>query len=204
MKRTKPSKNKRTLRPRILILCEGETEANYFRAIKQDPEYKQILSAIDPQITEAKKPAPELIVKEAIKKFTEAKKENNPYNKVWLVFDHDNSARRQQAYDLAKSQAFDVAFSAIAFEKWFLLHFIFTTRAFSSAQELIKELKNHYPTYEKAKQNDFENLKHLLANAKQHALLLRDQVSDPSIHLMDHNPWVDVDILVDELIGSSN
>lgn len=200
MKRTKPHKDKRVLRRRILILCEGETERNYFQAIKEDDDYKRALSAIDPQIMEANKPAPELIVKEAIAKFNKAKREQNPYDKVWLIFDHDNSPLRREAYDYAKKQAFEIAFSAIAFEKWYLLHFVFTTKAFSSADELIRALKKHYTIYEKAKHNDFANLKDRLQTARENALSLREQRLEEKKHITDCNPWTDVDELVWELI----
>lgn len=72
MKRTKPNKNKRASRLRILIMCEGETERNYFQAIKEDPDYKKTLSAVNSQIAVAKNSAPEWVVKEAIAKAEQA------------------------------------------------------------------------------------------------------------------------------------
>lgn len=91
----------RRARRRILILCEGATEKNYFQAIKEHPEYKQALSAIDPQVVAAKNPTPEQVVREAIQRARKALQENNAYDKVWVVFDHDNHAHRRAAYDEA-------------------------------------------------------------------------------------------------------
>ncbi len=201
MKRTKPNKNKRALRLRILIMCEGETERNYFQAIKEDPDYKKTLSAVNPQIAVAKNSAPEWVVKEAITKAEQAFKEGNEYDKVWVVFDHDNSANRQAAYEAAKKELYEIAFSSIAFEKWYLIHFVRSTRSFSNADELIKVLKKYYKDYEKAKQNDFTKLKDKLDTARSNAIWLRAQVFENDSHLTDCNPWTDVDVLVWYLIS---
>ena len=198
MKRRK-GKQRRS-KDRILILCEGKTEKQYFQAIKEDADYKKQLSAINPQVVEAKNPTPERVVQEAIKRFNKAQSEGNPYQKVWIVIDHDNHANRRTAYDQAIGKGFNVSFSAICFEKWFLLHFERSARTFTSVSQLERVLKRHYPNYEKAKQNDFASLKDKLEAAFQNAEWLRNQIETENTHVTNLNPWTDVDVLVGQLI----
>lgn len=190
----------RQIRRRILILCEGQTEKNYFQALKEDSEYKQQLLAVHPQIVAAKNPTPEQVVKEAVARTTSEAKQGNPYDKTWVVFDHDNHPHREKAYQRAIKASFGVAFSAIAFEIWYLLHFVKSARSFSKAEELLVELRKHYPPYEKAKQNDFANLKSSLQIAFANAKWLREQVESPE-SVTNCNPWTNVDLLVKELTG---
>lgn len=195
---------RREIRKRILILCEGETEKNYFQAIKEDPDYKKALSAIHPQVVAAKSPTPVQVVREAINRAEKASKENNNYDQVWVVFDHDNHAHREAAYREAEKASCRVAFTAIAFEMWYLLHFVRSARPFRNGVEVMTALRTYYPDYEKAKQNDFANLKPHLATAIDNANWLRIQMQQELKTITDYNPWTDVDVLVVELIGSGD
>lgn len=192
----KQNQRKRSVKQRLLILCEGETERNYFLAMRENSDFKEKMAATNIDIVSAKNSTPEQIVKEAIKRETEAKREDNEYQKVWLVFDHDNHQHRQTAYDNAIKAKFKVAFSAICFENWYLLHFIKTAKPFAEASKLIHDLKKYYPNYEKTKQNDFENLKENLDKAINHADWQRKQIEDEGQHLTANNPWTDVDKLI--------
>ncbi len=189
---------KRNIRRRVLIMCEGKTEKNYFQAIKEDEEYQQALSALNPQVIAAKNPTPKKVIKEAIKRVEKALSEENPYDEVWVVFDHDFHGQRKKAYDEAVENNFGIAFSAIAFEMWFLAHFVRKHKAFQSAGELIKELKRYYLDYQKAKRNDFKNLKKHLNVAFHNSVILRKS-ADLDAHITDRNPWLDVDQLVRRL-----
>lgn len=200
MKRDK--RKERKVRSRILILCEGETEKNYFQAIKEAEEYQQILSALTVKVAVAKHPAAEHLVEEAIQLAGKAVKENNAYDQIWVVFDHDNQAHRKKAYDKALAENYSIAFSAIAFEVWYLLHFIRTSRSFKDGKELISELKKHYPVYEKARQNDFVYLKDKLQNAFNNSIWLRNQHQEKT-HITDQTVWTDVDLLVTNLINQN-
>jgi len=199
MKRDK--RKERKARSRILILCEGETEKNYFQAIKEAEEYHQILSALTVKVAVAKHPAAERLVEEAIQLAGKAVNENNVYDQIWVVFDHDHQAHRKKAYDKALAENYSIAFSAIAFEIWYLLHFIKTDKEFENGEALLKELKRHYPSYEKARQNDFANLKHKLVDAKNNSDWLRTRIKEVrgNIHVTDYPSWTDVDELVSSL-----
>lgn len=190
------NRRKRTVKQRILILCEGETERNYFSAMRETPDFKTKMAAVHIDIVAAKNSTPEQIVKEGLKREKEAKRERNPYQKIWLVFDHDHHPHRQTAYDTAMKENFKIAFSAICFENWYLLHFVKSAKAFNDGNKLVTELKKYYPNYQKAKQNDFEYLKHKLKKAMRNAIWQRKQVEDEKQHLTNYNPWTDVDVLI--------
>lgn len=195
------NRRKRSVKPRLLILCEGETERNYFQAMKEDDDYKSKMAATNITILTAKSPTPEQIVKEAKKKGVEAKQEDNPYEMIWVVFDHDNHPHRKKAYDKAIKDKLEikVAFSAICFETWYLLHFEKSTKSYPNASKLIVTLKKYYPNYQKAKQNDFVNLKPNFQKAIENAKWLRKRINDDEMHITDYNPWTDVDLLIKDL-----
>ena len=44
-KRKSNKRKKRSVKKRLLILCEGETERNYFRAMREDVDFKQKMAA---------------------------------------------------------------------------------------------------------------------------------------------------------------
>ncbi|MBK6621223.1 MAG: RloB domain-containing protein [Saprospirales bacterium] len=198
MKRS--SKKVKRVKKRILILCEGLTEKNYFQAIKEDPDYSQALLAVNPQVVAAKSPTPEQVVREALQRAQKAQEEGNAYDKVWVVFDHDHHIYRKTAYEQAQKSTINVGFSAISFETWFLLHFVRSAKVFETANALLTELRKYYQGYQKARQNDFSNLKDKLETALSNTTWLKSQTTPPNKHITDCNPWTDVDVLVLELI----
>jgi hypothetical protein len=66
----------------VLVLCEGQTEKNYFQAIKEDADYRQQLIALHPSVVVAKNPSPVQIVQEAIAWARKAREEGNAYDKI--------------------------------------------------------------------------------------------------------------------------
>jgi hypothetical protein len=196
----KRSKGKaRRVRQRILIMCEGETEQRYFQAIKEEPTYKKALSAVSSKVLKAKHPTPEQVVAEALKRKDRAFREGNPYDEVWVIFDHDHHPNRQEAREHALAEGAVVGFSALAFEMWYLLHFEQTARGFTRSEDLLKALRKHLPQYEKARQNDFALLKPYLPTGYAHAAWLRDQKGEEERPVTDQPAWTDVDKLVRRL-----
>lgn len=191
----------RFVRQRLLIMCEGQTEKRYFQVIKEDHRFRQTLSAVHPEIVAARHPDPLQVVREAQMRVKKASVEDNAYDAVWVVFDHDNHPLRVQAYDEAISNGYLAAFSALAFEVWYLLHFVKTTRSYTASSDLLQALKTHWPGYEKAKQNDFEKLKPRMAEAFENAEWLRLQVADAEKQPTRQAVWTDVDVLVRKLIS---
>ena len=205
MKRRKPKQPRRT-NPRILILCDGLTEKKYFLALKQDPENKRVLAALSVDIAEAKKREPIQIVEEAIKRKRKARQENNEYNHIWVVYDHDNRPKLFEAYKQAEKNNIQTAFSSIAIEHWYLVHFLKTAKPFTTCEALIKELKKYFPEYQKTKQNDYILLKDKLDTVFKNADWLKKQMQghiEEGKHITELNPYTDVDVLVRFLLAFS-
>jgi hypothetical protein len=182
----------RVFKSKVLILCEGLTEKNYFNAMKEDLGLPKTIAV---NIFQSNKVDCKGVVEEAIKK---AKREG--LEKIFVVFDHDNQAKRDEAFKLALEKGVSVIFSSICFETWFLFHFRNSTRAFVSEEELERELKKCTGMVN-YKKNDFKHysiLKDKLETAKLYAVNNRLSViqNNPELRIFDLNPYTNVDELV--------
>lgn len=155
-----------------LILCEGETETNYFIGLTTQPKYKRKFAGVGVEVYKPKDHSPVGLVTEAKKRIQEAARGKSPYDFVWIVFDKDGHQNIPKAFSDAKdikNPALRIAFSVTCFEYFVLLHFGKTTKAFTKCDDVISELKKHIPDYEKSR-NLFAELmdKHEVAceNAK--------------------------------------
>nr|WP_303247038.1 RloB family protein [Odoribacter splanchnicus] len=107
---------------KILIVCEGsKTEPNYFGEFNKK---KRGLYVFDLEFSgggiSTKK-----VVEEAIELKKQADMKNDPYDRVWAVFDKDDfpDADFNAAILKAESNHIGCAWSNEAFELWYLLHF---------------------------------------------------------------------------------
>jgi hypothetical protein len=192
---TKRPKNKfkeRELKSKVLILCEGLTEKNYFNALKEDLGLPKTIAV---NVFQSNKVDCKGVVEEAIKK---AKKEG--FEEIFVVFDHDNQAKRDEAFRLAKTKNITVIFSSICFEGWYLLHYKNSTKAFTSEAELEKELKKcaGMENYEKNNFKHYSILKDKITAAKSHAEKSRLTViqNNDKVEVFNLNPFTNVDELV--------
>lgn len=182
----------RVFKSKVLILCEGLTEKNYFNAMKED---FRLPKTIGVEVFQSNKVDCKGVVEEAIKK---AKREG--FQEIFVVFDHDNQAKRDEAFKLALEKKIKVIFSSVCFESWFLFHFKNSTKAFASEEVLEKELKKctGMENYEK---NDFKHysiLKDKLNIAKSNAENIRSSVIENNygVAIFNLNPYTNVDELV--------
>lgn len=139
---------------RGLIICEGETEENYFNGLISQPKYKRKLQSIDVKVFKPKDHSPYGMVKEAKRRISEAKSEKNPYNFVWVMFDRDGHAKLPDAFELARTSTVEIniAFTIPCFEFFVLLHFEKTTKPFVKCDNVIHQLKKDWlPEYDKSK-----------------------------------------------------
>lgn len=130
----------------ILIVCEGaKTEPTYFGMLRQ--QYR--LSSTQVEIVgDDCRSNPLAIVRHAEKLRTQ-----KTFEAVWCVFDVETAHSNPEfpkAVALAKKKNTLLACSNPAFEFWLLLHFKQTTRPFADGQELEKQLKQAWPSYDKA------------------------------------------------------
>ena len=147
------SNNKVELRPRGLILCEGETEVRYFTDFLTLEKHRRKFTAIDVKAYKPKNHSPVGLVHKAKQHKKEAKDLKSNLEFVWVVFDRDGHENIPQAFDEARTckPPVKIAFSVPCFEYYVLLHFERTTKSYTSCQELAKKVKDYLPAYDKNK-----------------------------------------------------
>lgn len=186
---------------------EGETERNYFLGIKQDPDFKKKLSALTVKVELSKKQASTAMVEQTLSLMDAADREGNPYDTAWLVFDHDHNPKRREAWMEAQKDASlknNIAFSSIAFEQWYLLHFAQSARPYATSAALIKALKKFLPDYQKAQRNDFQILKDHLDRGLENANWLHQERQKEDTPIFDQNPVTTVHFLLAYLLSVSD
>ena len=105
----------------------------------------------------------------------------------------------KEAISIGKNKNENVIISNPCFELWFLLHFEYTTKYFSSNRELIKELKRYIKNYEK-NLDVFTMLEDKQMDALKNAKMLHSVHAETRKQLgYVQNPETDIDILVDKL-----
>ena len=138
--------NSRPFRPRrykvfMLIVCEDQnTEPYYFRQFKQLFAEETVFLK---EIGTGKKPLG--IVKQAIAERQELSGlSKRTVDFVWVVFDKDDEGNNEktllsfdEAWNLAKSENIEIAFSNEVFELWLLLHFCEVSSAESIPRSFI-------------------------------------------------------------------
>ena len=177
----------RLFKEKILILCEGLTEKNYFNALKEDLGLPKTIAV---SIVDCKGDVADIL--------KNAKKDG--FEKIFVVFDHDNFPKRESVFKLATQKNADVIFSSICFEGWFLFHYKNSTKAFTSEAELEKELKKciGMESYEKNNFKHYSILKDKIATAKSNAEKSRVSVikNNDGVEVFNLNPFTNVDELV--------
>lgn len=170
------------------------SEYLYAKALQQElPRALQHSVAIEIDYSHQNDPLS--LAKEANRRAMKARKERNPYDAVWLFFDHDNHPRLQAAFELAVKQKFELAYTAICFEHWLILHYENCGRAFQNANEAIQYLKKFLPSYHKTKSKVFEALRDRMELAIERAnLFIRNQDADQALHL--RNPHFTIPELI--------
>ena len=132
---------------RGLILCEGETEENYFNGLISQPKYKRKYQSISVKVFKPKDHSPFGMVKEAKRMISVAKSEKNPFDFVWVMFDKDGHAKIPDAFELARTTSkpeIKIAFTIPCFEYFVLLHFDKTTKPFTKCDDVINQIKKNW------------------------------------------------------------
>lgn len=178
---------------RILILCEGVTERLYATSLRAELD-RTLQRSIAVEVVVGGKQDPLSLVKEAITKAKKARKEKNPYDLVWLFFDHDNWPQLRDAFELIEKESFKIAFTSRCLEHWFILHFEDRGRAFQRGEEVSRHLKGLWPEYHKTKLNHFNILKNNLPLAIERANLINGREED--ILIFEKNPYCSIPDLI--------
>ena len=144
----------------VLIVCEGsKTEPHYFNRLRVI--YR--LSSANIRIMPADGSDPMSVVN-----YAEAELLRGGYDRAYCVFDrngHANYARALNAVAQSPHRARLFAITSVpCFEVWILLHFIFSTAAFtavgndSACDRVFREVRRHFPTYVKGYPKTFDDL----------------------------------------------
>ena len=184
------------LAPQIFILCEGETEVNYFLGLKV--EYHLTALVVDKPIDHS----PKGLVKEGKEILKAAKARKDKDIKVWVVFDKDQHQNIPEALHQANALGINIAFSVISFEYWFLLHFEQTTRPHAKCDDLISHLKKHYTGYEKA-ESHYKNLKSRQETAMVNAAFVEKQNQNDlnnGVQVYELGAYTDVHLMINKLL----
>lgn len=118
--------------PLDLVVCEGETEVDYFCELARSLR-------VHVHICKGDGTDPKSIVNTAKRK---AKEDGMKYDQIFCVFDRDNNLPAfQEAIQLCKSKKFIPIVSNPCFEVWPYLHFQKRESGFGSPQQVLKALK---------------------------------------------------------------
>lgn len=175
----------RELRPRFLIVCEGEkTEPNYFQSFRVHADVKVVGTGRSPK---------------AIVEHAQTLRREQDYSQVWVVFDRDSFLAEEfnAAIEQAHRLGIGAAYSNQAFELWYLLHFAFHDTALcrQQYQEILTSRldfsyrKNDRDMYQRLQTNQAQ----VIRNAQK--LLEQYQPHRPA----DDAPCTTVHLLVQEL-----
>ena len=184
---------------RMLILCEGQTEEVYFKGfVAEKNSQNHSRKKVRVEVYQPKQFKPEALLKEAIKELKRAKKDQLPFDSVWIVFDRDEHPRIPETFAKAQKENVNIAYSATCFEFWVLLHFRYTSRSYSNCQELEHELqRQHIPNYKKGAKSIFKALKANTSTAKANAERLLQSLDDQAAYRQ--NPYTSVHLLLQAL-----
>lgn len=170
-----------------IIVCEGETEQEYFEAarIKYELTTAEIILAEN-----TKGSAPINVVECAQAKC----KERGGYDRVYCVFDRDG----HESFDSARAKItalagrkkplpIEEAISIPCFELWVLLHHEMTDAPFHRCADVIARVRRHMPGYQKA---DAAIATQLMANIEG-ALVNADRLEQRAAN-NNYNPYTSV------------
>lgn len=172
-----------------LIVCEGETEQEYFDVVRIHYELTNAEVVIADNTVGS---APISVVECAERK----SKEPGSYDKIFCVFDRDGHASFHEARDKIRNLAgrakkklpIEEVVSIPCFEVWVLLHFEQTDTPFRNCAEVVRRIHNrHMAGYEKADAVVAKQLMEHVETALTNADWLEPRAADN-----DYNPYTSV------------
>ena len=178
--------NKREIRQRFLIVCEGKkTEPNYFGKFRGPFVILNIHGAGCNTLS---------LVEEAVEWAME-----DEYDQIWCVFDRDSFSADifNRALQLAERKGFHVAYSNEAFELWYILHLEYLTSALTRKDYIKKLSKLLGHPYQKDSETIFDELENYQDTAIKNARKLLQ--SHSSYNPYDNTPSTTVHLLVEQL-----
>ena len=198
MPRKRKKSGSRKLEKRLFIVCEGKkdkSESAYFKALIKDCKFAG--EKVEVKVIDTRKNTGKELVKEAkkIKEFS--------MDEAWVVYDMNGYTKHPETFSIAKNSKINIAFSAISFETWILLHFKYTSKAFLKSEDLIKYInKNNYINYHKDSQDIYIKTRDKIDTAIKNAIQLqKNQIKGnpegTAVYLF--NPYTNINELLDAI-----
>lgn len=191
---------KRSVKPVMRIFTEGEkTEINYVRGYIHSYLRSRGYIAQNIVVEQPNDTSPYGLLEAA-------QRERLAGDLAWIVFDCDQHSGKAETFRDAFASNVKIAFSSISFETWILLHFIYSTHAYKSCDELMKKLDKYFTHgYNKALNNLFEEttgpnharLQTAIANAKR--LNREIQKVNTGRPIFELNPYTNVHELLESI-----
>lgn len=192
---------KRLEKPLVLIVCEGETELEYFKDIKQRFRASWI-EVYKPHCND-----PKGLLAAAVRRRRELVRKGLKVD-AWVVFDAESRAEQNkrgyaEAIDAAGNKGICIANSSPSFEYWILLHYapgILVNEPLDAERELRKA--GRIPGYSKPKLPwDELWIKYRDGGPSAAAAKRRQLISDEGKDVRLGRPVTYVDTLVDGLVA---
>lgn len=189
----------RKLEKRLLIFCEGakdKSESAYFKALIKSCNFAG--NKVKVELVDSGKNTGKELVKEA------KKRREFPDDELWVVYDKDGYLKHAETFNIARDNNIKIAFSAISFEYWILLHYEYTSKVFEKSEDIVSYLNSRgYIDYDKSSQNIFNLTKEFLENgtATENAERIQKhqkQANCNHFKVYEWNPYTNIN----ELIGS--
>ena len=144
----KRNRQNRKEKPMILITAEGrnETEAKYFNGFRT-PDCPYIIKFHKAgHLTD-----PTKLAESIRKRWDDEDADVRTGDMAFVIVDLDNKeSKAKEIRQLeAKKRVEKFIVSNPSFEVWYLLHYEYSTRSYMNADAAIRELRKHYPGYEK-------------------------------------------------------
>ena len=197
---------------RVLIVGEGrETEYNYFVGFRNAFEEELEATATSVSVARGKGGDARSIVENAIHEAKKFEPDRNRGDRVFLLLDTEGPGRAPElpgADKLAEKNGIEIVYSCPAFEYWLLCHFQKISRGyFNDCDAVIAALDKRWKSvcntrYDKADNDVFDRLSHLLVVARDQALAIDLHHAGSKGAARRVNPSTQVYELIAILIGA--
>ena len=152
----KRNRKQESLKNVIKVFCDGKTEEIYIESVKRKLRREKIEFDIEPQYGHADKFED---VFKSIHSLLEAR-DHEQYLLVFYITDMDTiyAQGKLQQYTEARDKCLHsrnangrlfIIETMPCFEFWLLLHYDFVTKPFNCCDDVVRELKKHWPDYVK-------------------------------------------------------
>lgn len=190
------SKKKLKFEKRLFIVCEGKKEKSEDAYLSGFLKTCKLLTNVHVEVVDTKPNTGKELVQIAanLKEFD--------YDEAWVVYDKDGYTKHPATFEIARIKDVNIAFSAISFEVWVLLHFKYTTRIFSKSEDVISYMKEeNLFEYAKNKCGMFQEIIQAggsLATAMKNAKKIQahQEGANPSSRRYDYDAYTDIDKLI--------